>query len=781
MSAVSRRPVWGATVGFCAVFAMAIAVIAASPASGATTFVVDTNNNNPGLSACTSAPSDCSLPGAVAAANATMGEDTITFDIPAGQCIDGVCRIDITQGPMMITESVIIDGSTQPQNDAPLANVCATETSPSHPRIEVVTNPNEVTNPDPGAFIINHAAGSSAIRGLAIGSDESPGVFAAIQVDNGSGHHIACNHLELDAAGSSELGTSNLFASVLIQGAAGGVIVGTDGDGFDDVGERNVFGPGGYALYINENDANTVAGNYFGISAEGTAKVGSGRVFIRQSSNNNVIGTNEDGTSDGLERNYFGAGVGVDFNASHSFSDNVVVGNTFGVTPTGAAVSMSNGVLANELSATGTGIEIRNNTFGSVTTAIELLGAEPTASVLISGNYFGVTEGGAPLQGNSTAIELAGSGNYVVTSNYIANSKAQGLGLYEFAELAGGSVDNCFVGNVAGLVDTTTSTNNIENNWWGATDGPSGAGSGSGDSVSHDVDFTPWLESPPAICNQPPMVADASFEVDEDAAIGTVVGTVVATDEAAIGFAITGGDPAGHFAIADSGEITVAAGLDFETTSAYTLTVTVSDSLVSADATVTIDVIDVFEVPSVATFGDVPLGHNFFANVEWLADAGITRGCNPPANDMFCPDQPVTRGQMAAFLRRALADDLTPGEPVEFTDDDGSIFEDDIEWLAAVRVTKGCNPPVNDMFCPEDPVTRGQMAAFLARAFKYQEGAGSDQFTDDDGSPFEANIERLAFVGVTRGCNPPVNDMFCPNAPVTRAQMAAFLNRAMAP
>ena len=50
-----------------------------------------------------------------------------------------------------------------------------------------------------------------------------------------------------------------------------------------------------------------------------------------------------------------------------------------------------------------------------------------------------------------------------------------------------------------------------------------------------------------------------------------------------------------------------------------------------------------------------------------------------------------------------------------FIDDDTSIFEADIEWLAGADVTKGCNPPTNDRFCPDDEVTRGQMAAFMKR------------------------------------------------------------------
>ena len=50
-----------------------------------------------------------------------------------------------------------------------------------------------------------------------------------------------------------------------------------------------------------------------------------------------------------------------------------------------------------------------------------------------------------------------------------------------------------------------------------------------------------------------------------------------------------------------------------------------------------------------------------------------------------------------------------------FTDDDGSVFERDIEWLAANGITFGCNPPTNDNYCPNGNVTRGQMAAFLHR------------------------------------------------------------------
>jgi hypothetical protein len=167
----------------------------------------------------------------------------------------------------------------------------------------------------------------------------------------------------------------------------------------------------------------------------------------------------------------------------------------------------------------------------------------------------------------------------------------------------------------------------------------------------------------------------------------------------------------------------------------------------------------------------------FEQQIDWLALSGITRGCNPPVNDRFCPEQTVSRGQMAAFLTRALGlQDRLEGQ---FIDDDGSIFEADIERLAAAGITRGCNPPENDRFCPNDMVTREQMAAFLVRALGYTDVGTGNLFVDDDGSVFEGDIDRLATAGVTLGCNPPENDRFCPNDMVTREQMAAFLNRAL--
>lgn len=60
---------------------------------------------------------------------------------------------------------------------------------------------------------------------------------------------------------------------------------------------------------------------------------------------------------------------------------------------------------------------------------------------------------------------------------------------------------------------------------------------------------------------------------------------------------------------------------------------------------------DVSPAPATATYSDVPTNHAFFQYVEALAKAGVTGGCG---SGKFCPDAPLTRGQMATFLARAL-------------------------------------------------------------------------------------------------------------------------------
>ena len=97
-----------------------------------------------------------------------------------------------------------------------------------------------------------------------------------------------------------------------------------------------------------------------------------------------------------------------------------------------------------------------------------------------------------------------------------------------------------------------------------------------------------------------------------------------------------------------------------------------------------------------------------------------------------------------------------------------------IERMAELEVTQGCGDGTN--FCPFNPVTRAQMAVFLTRAFNLPDGPDPD-FSDVDQSYWASDqIAALADSDITRGCGD--GSRFCPENPTSRAQMAAFLSRA---
>ncbi len=169
-------------------------------------------------------------------------------------------------------------------------------------------------------------------------------------------------------------------------------------------------------------------------------------------------------------------------------------------------------------------------------------------------------------------------------------------------------------------------------------------------------------------------------------------------------------------------------------------------------------------------------GHPLENGIEAIARAGITFGCNPPANTRFCPDDTMTRAQAAGFVARAL--ELPDTGEDHFRDDDGHPLESAINRLAEAGITLGCNPPANDRFCPNRGLTRAEFAAFLARAYDLPI-TNTDRFVDDNGHNLEGAINRIAARGWTFGCNPPANTQYCPDDRLTRAQSAGFVRRAL--
>src|SRR6185503_17230649 len=121
-----------------------------------------------------------------------------------------------------------------------------------------------------------------------------------------------------------------------------------------------------------------------------------------------------------------------------------------------------------------------------------------------------------------------------------------------------------------------------------------------------------------------------------------------------------------------------------------------------------------FTVYQGMAFTEVALNNPFYDEIGRLSARSVTLGCGA---SNFCPNDPVTREQMAAFIMRALGE-FNPPTPVTQRFNDvppSNIFYNYIDRLAVLGITLGCsaNPP---LYCPGDAVTRGQMAAFLVRA-----------------------------------------------------------------
>jgi hypothetical protein len=177
-------------------------------------------------------------------------------------------------------------------------------------------------------------------------------------------------------------------------------------------------------------------------------------------------------------------------------------------------------------------------------------------------------------------------------------------------------------------------------------------------------------------------------------------------------------------------------------------------------------------------FLDVPSNNPFYNEIGKLSARGVTLGCG---GGNYCPNDPVTREQMAAFIMRAKGEFNPPTpESQRFTDvPPANVFYAFIDRMAVLQITLGCTPD-HTQYCPSSPVTREQMAAFLIRGLGEfnPPTPGSQRFTDvPPSNPFYNFIDRMAVLNITLGCTPD-HLFYCPSDPVTRAQMAAFLVRA---
>jgi len=179
--------------------------------------------------------------------------------------------------------------------------------------------------------------------------------------------------------------------------------------------------------------------------------------------------------------------------------------------------------------------------------------------------------------------------------------------------------------------------------------------------------------------------------------------------------------------------------------------------------------------PLEVEFADVPPSNIFFSDIVTIAKAAVTAGCG---GSNYCPSGLVSRAQMAVFLLKSEHGAAYAPPPCTglFADVPcPSPYADWIEQLATEGVTAGCG---GGDYCPDASVTRAQMAVFLLRTV---EGSGyvppppTAIFADVPVDAFAAAyIDDLYNQGIAGGCSAsPL--LYCPGNPVNRGQMAAFL------
>ncbi len=108
-----------------------------------------------------------------------------------------------------------------------------------------------------------------------------------------------------------------------------------------------------------------------------------------------------------------------------------------------------------------------------------------------------------------------------------------------------------------------------------------------------------------------------------------------------------------------------------------------------------------------------------------------------------------------------------------FSDDDGHWGEPVLNSLAAAGIMRGCNPPANTRVCPDAPVSRAEVAALVRRSLALP--AGPDAFDDDNGHWAENDINAIAAAGITRGCHDGTG--YCPQRTMLRQEAATFMLR----
>ncbi|MEM9468069.1 MAG: alpha/beta fold hydrolase [Actinomycetota bacterium] len=169
----------------------------------------------------------------------------------------------------------------------------------------------------------------------------------------------------------------------------------------------------------------------------------------------------------------------------------------------------------------------------------------------------------------------------------------------------------------------------------------------------------------------------------------------------------------------------------------------------------------------VAGFGDVDAGTFYTEAVQWMVDNEITSGVSP---ECFAPDDPVTRGQAAAFMWRMEGSQAPVGNH-GFDDVEADWQQAAVSWMFENGITTGTS---DTTYSPDDPLTRGQLAVLLHRLEGSPAAPAPAQFPDVVKSWQIIPVGWMLDEGITTGTSATT---FSPDAAVTRGQLAAFFYR----
>ncbi len=714
-------------------------IAAAVPLSAATFTVTNTDDSGPG-----------SLRQAITDANATPGADTIAFNIPG----PGVHTITPVTALPTVVEAATIDGYTQPGssvNTDPIATNA----------IVLIELDGSATSGEVGLLLFP----SSLVQGLVINRWTS-----GIQMNGGfTGSTVRGCFIGTDPTGSLAQGNGTGISPSSPDCVVGGPLP----------ADRNLVSGNDLGIYVAGPGAE-IRGNLIGTDATGMVALPNTQSGITCASG--APATTVGGTGAGDGNVISGNNLGIWL--SQFNSPNVIQGNLIGTTADGT------GPLGN-LDGIHMNVGGDANTIGG-------LGAGE-ANVIAYNRRAGVF------------VTTNGGSRNLIRGNSIHDNGGLGIDLGNDGPEFNDPQD---ADNGANALQNFPILQSVEHL------GPQGAGStrvvgkfGSAPSETFDLDFY----SNPECSNFPREFIEGevylgSSQVTTDAnGDASIDVTLPVTTEAGARISITATDPDGNtseFSQRIIFSISPASGPDtggtaftaFGTDFADPTTITVG-GIAATGVTFTNDHMLQATMPAfapgtsqdvvvqtpdgtagtlvkgwVADFLDVPSAHQFHAFVTTLVSNGITAGIG---GGLYGVDQGTKRQQMAVFLLKAEHGLCFVPPPCVGTFPDvpcTNIFAPWIEALAGEGITSGCG---GGLFCPDNLVTRRQMAVFLLKTkygSNYVPPACTGVFDDVacPGAPAVDFIERLAAEQITGGCSamPP---LYCPDNSSTRGQMAVFI------